>query len=183
MEHLIPEMVIDPDFPFKHDKLKRDQFAGHMTNMVSSLSDGAVLALDARWGEGKTTFVHMWRAQMKKDGVHSIYIDAFKNDYADDAFLVIARNITHFLDEMKLQDSIKEDFKQKALKLGVNLLSWGTKTSVRILTSGVFHDFDPVSLIKGESDDSSSLEKEVLRSLTVLDIVSCDNGFSFSHWC
>ena len=65
-----------------------------LTNYVDRLQCGAVLALDARWGEGKTWFVRHWQKHLEIENHNVIYLDAFANDYLDDPFLVISSEIT-----------------------------------------------------------------------------------------
>ena len=45
-----------------------------------------VISLDAHWGEGKSTFVEMWKALLKKDEKEIVLFDAFKNDFSDEPF-------------------------------------------------------------------------------------------------
>ena len=43
------------------DLWDRQRLGEQLTNYVGRLNCGAVLALDARWGEGKTWFVRHWQ--------------------------------------------------------------------------------------------------------------------------
>lgn len=72
-----------------------------LTHYVDRLNCGAVLALDARWGEGKTWFVRNWQKHLEDENHHVIYLDAFANDYLDDPFLVITSEITNVLSKDK----------------------------------------------------------------------------------
>ncbi|EBP7146783.1 hypothetical protein AC205_23280, partial [Salmonella enterica] len=48
-----------------------------------------VLALDDKWGNGKTSFVRMMESEINKkhsDKFEVIYFDAFKSDYQSDPF-------------------------------------------------------------------------------------------------
>ena len=65
-------------------------FGQNLTRIVTNLDGPAVLLLDAPWGTGKTTFIKMWRGELSKLSVSSIYFDAFANDYLDDGFLAVA---------------------------------------------------------------------------------------------
>jgi hypothetical protein len=50
-----------------------------LLNIVVQSNDELVIALDGKWGEGKTTFVKMWQGLMAEANVPNIYIDAFSN--------------------------------------------------------------------------------------------------------
>lgn len=79
--------------PFHDDALDRMRQASQLTIYLNHLKEGAVLAIDAPWGEGKTWFGCQWARSLKKSGHQVIYIDAFEQDYIDDPFLLIAAEI------------------------------------------------------------------------------------------
>jgi len=79
--------------PFKGDVLKRQLLAQQLTGYLARLRDGAVIALDAPWGEGKTWFTQHWAAQLRKDGHAVGMIDAFQQDYVEDPFMLVAGEI------------------------------------------------------------------------------------------
>src|SRR5690554_2258349 len=83
------ELVIDPDKPFANDKLKREEEAKTLTNLVINYADGFVLALNNQWGAGKTTFVKMWQTHLAKEGVQSLYFNAWENDYQEDVLVAL----------------------------------------------------------------------------------------------
>jgi len=49
------------------DLWDRKRLGIQLTNYVDRLQCGAVLALDARWGEGKTWFVRHWQKHLEKN--------------------------------------------------------------------------------------------------------------------
>ena len=79
------------------DLWDRKRLGIQLTNYVDRLQCGAVLALDARWGEGKTWFVRHWKKHLEDENHNVIYLDAFANDYLEDPFLVISSEITSCL--------------------------------------------------------------------------------------
>src|SRR5437899_2382392 len=87
-----PELEIGPEegFTRERDIFERRPFGEKLTRIVQTLEDPLVLLLDGQWGTGKTTFIKMWRGELTKLKVPSIYFDAFANDYHEDAFLTIA---------------------------------------------------------------------------------------------
>ena len=46
--------------PFENDHLGRDQTAKVLTRFIENIDGPGVLAIDASWGAGKTTFLRMW---------------------------------------------------------------------------------------------------------------------------
>lgn len=83
------------------DLWDRQRLGIQLTSYVDRLQCGAVLALDARWGEGKTWFVRHWAKHLSDTKHNVIYLDAFANDYLDDPFLVITSEITNILSKDK----------------------------------------------------------------------------------
>ena len=123
------------------DLWNREHLGVQLTNYVDRLNCGAVLALDARWGEGKTWFVRHWKMHLEDESHNVIYLDAFANDYLEDPFLVISSEITSCLaKDDDVDPSHINTFKEKAaaayhallpslpkvlLTLGLNLISGG----------------------------------------------------------
>mgnify|MGYP000594307839 CR=1 FL=1 len=122
------------------DLWDRKRLGIQLTKYVDRLQCGAVLALDARWGEGKTWFVRHWKKHLEDENHNVIYLDAFANDYLEDPFLVISSEITSCLAKDDNVSSHINTFKEKAaaayqallpslpkvlLTLGLNLISGG----------------------------------------------------------
>jgi len=110
MKLLVPPLNIDENkgFTDENDIFKRKPFAQKLTNLVKNTDDEFVLAIDAPWGEGKTTFIKMWKGLLDEEGVACILFDAFENDYQQDPFLAIAREIYALIDDESDQSDLKE---------------------------------------------------------------------------
>ena len=78
---------------FEGDLFDRAAMAERLTGYLSRLPDGAVIAIDAPWGEGKTWFGRHWRASLQACGYRTAYIDCFQRDHIDDPFLMIAAEL------------------------------------------------------------------------------------------
>lgn len=104
------------------DLWDRERLGVQLTNYVDRLNCGAVLALDARWGEGKTWFVRHWKKHLEAENHNVIYLDAFANDYLDDPFLTIASEISQtFKDSDNIDDSDVESFNEKTASVLISL--------------------------------------------------------------
>lgn len=75
--------------PYKGDLLERDKLGTELLELVDSFTEGFVMAINGKWGSGKTTFVHMWQQQMKNNGYETIYYNAWENDYISDPLISI----------------------------------------------------------------------------------------------
>jgi len=66
MSYKLPKIEIPNDNPFKNCKLKREENAKVLKSIVLTYQEGGVLALNGKWGTGKTTFVRMWQKYLKQ---------------------------------------------------------------------------------------------------------------------
>jgi hypothetical protein len=108
--------------PWGDDLLNRSEYADFLTAyLVSKVrgSDGAIrepftLAIDAKWGEGKTFFVSNWAASLAIKGHPTILFDAWKSDYASDPIIA-------FMAELKasFENRIKQSDIEIAIKTNI----------------------------------------------------------------
>lgn len=104
------------------DLWDRKRLGIQLTNYVDRLQCGAVLALDARWGEGKTWFVRHWQKHLEDENHNVIYLDAFANDYLDDPFLTIAAEISQaFKNSDNIDDADVNSFNEKTASVLISL--------------------------------------------------------------
>lgn len=170
MKLVTPSLVVEDLDGFKNDVLQRQSFGEALLNLVVHSTDELVISLDGKWGEGKTTFVKMWQGLLKDKGVPSIYINAFQNDYTEDAFISIAGAITSYVDQHTAETQKASDFMDKAKKVGVQLLSWSAKMGIKAATLGIIEksDIDVLSCIGEDiaTDASDAIAKLVKDRLS-----------------
>lgn len=75
------ELEILTESPFANCKLDRKKYAQVLTNIINSYSYGFVLAINNKWGTGKTTFVKMWEQDLKNKDFQTVYFNAWENDF------------------------------------------------------------------------------------------------------
>jgi hypothetical protein len=75
--------------PFVNCKLNRKQYAEVLTDIVSLYSDGFVLAVNNKWGTGKTTFIKMWEQYLKNKEYKILYFNAWENDFQSDVLVAL----------------------------------------------------------------------------------------------
>lgn len=81
------KLPIDPDHPFALDRLGRDENAITLTQLLERVDTPFVLSIDAKWGDGKTTFVEMWRHHLSANHIQSLYFNAWESDYSADPLI------------------------------------------------------------------------------------------------
>ena len=107
----LPRSDVVGDNAFDGDVLQRDRVADKLTGYIDRLREGAVLAIDAPWGEGKTWFGRNWAKRLEDEKRTVIFIDAFEQDYVEDPFLLLAAEIAEVMDDK----SIAEDLRKSAV--------------------------------------------------------------------
>ena len=89
------DLEIPEDNPFLNCKLDREKYAMILTNIAENYPGGLVLAINNKWGTGKTTFVKMWQQLLKNKGFRTIYFNAWENDFEDNP-------LTAFVGELQI---------------------------------------------------------------------------------
>jgi hypothetical protein len=138
--HLFPPTIDIGDtegFSPAKDIFGRATLGKGLTNLVGSVSDPLVIAVDGQWGSGKTTFLKMWAGELRKEGFPVIYFDAFVHDYVDDAFSAIAGEIIGVVKEQKkLKTPTGKRFAEGALKVSKVIARAGVKIGAKAATLG-----------------------------------------------
>lgn len=152
----LPEIEISSDSGFDKeiDIFGLQDFGERLASLIEKATDNPVIALDAEWGEGKTTFIKMWCSYVENvrtediGKLNTIYFDAFKNDYQKDPFLALASEI-HSLFETK-EEKEQKKFQEKASGAIKALARGAIKISVGAATAGLIN-----------STTLDSVEKEI----------------------
>lgn len=120
-----------PERRFEGDLFAREKLAEQLTGFLSRMPDGAVIAIDSPWGEGKTWFGKRWCASLKDAGFQTAYIDCFQRDHLDDPFTMIAGE---FIELAKgATPEVKTKLLETGKKLGAALLPAATKFAVNTI--------------------------------------------------
>lgn len=132
-----PRINIPKDNPFAEDALGRDESVVVLTQLVSTIGEPFVLAVDSPWGTGKTTFLRMWHCKLKNEGYPCLYFNAWENDFSDDPLVSLIGEIESGLDsivpDVKTKRKAKEHFK-KAKKVGSALVKGSLPVAIKLAT-------------------------------------------------
>jgi len=120
-----------PERRFDGDLFSREKLAARLTGFLSRLPDGAVMAIDSPWGEGKTWFGKRWCASLRDQEFQTAYIDCFQRDHLDDPFTMIAGEFIELAKAGKSEVKIK--LLETGKKLGAALLPAATKFAVNTI--------------------------------------------------
>lgn len=123
---------------FDNDALGREKSGKSLSALLDRIEDPLVVALDGRWGTGKTYFLKRWVGAHRKqnDGkALPLYFDAFANDYLSDPLVAL---ISALADRIPREDvskltQLKEaasKFVKPLAKIGLNLATFGAKEAL-----------------------------------------------------
>lgn len=82
MFHRAPPLPATQEAPFGGDKLEREASVKNLTQLIRGSTGPAVIAIDAPWGQGKTTFIRMCSAWMESQGISTVLFNAWEADLA-----------------------------------------------------------------------------------------------------
>lgn len=123
----------------------RENLAENLRKIFINSKGGYVIAIDSKWGEGKTTFIHQLMFSLKKEkDIIPIYYDAFANDFSNDTFLSIGATIyngvkKHYIggEDKYKQDKQVEHLKKITKQTAIELVKVGADLGVKALTAGL----------------------------------------------
>ena len=137
-----PEEVRVPEGdPFENDLLKRKEPAGILTQLVDSIDGPCVLAVDAPWGAGKTTFIKMWSQYLRNEGFPVVGFNAWDTDHAEDPFVALVAELTEALSVYR-DSSIAEKI-QETKTAAKKIVRRAVPGVIRVATAGIL-DVQPL---------------------------------------
>jgi len=150
--------------PFDGDYLKRAELAEKLTSYIDRLNSGAVIGLDAPWGEGKTWFGKNWSAKLEEDGYKTVYIDVFEQDYVEDPFMLLAAELLTVITD---DTDAKTKIEQKAIGLLKATMRIGGKIGAGLFTKyilgGVELGEEVEKAIADASDETAAYSSQLIE--------------------
>ena len=74
------DIEIPEQNPFEYDLLDRKEAVETLTRLVGAIEGPCVLAVDAPWGAGKTTFLKIWAQNLRNQHFSVVEFNAWKTD-------------------------------------------------------------------------------------------------------
>lgn len=141
------------------DLFGRDQFAAGLLQVFSASVDPLVVALDEKWGSGKTVFAKRLARKATEDGFPVVYFDAFVHDYDPDVFLALASSALSLLPKSATATTT---LKERAKSVGKVLGRVALKGAVRAASGGLLRSSDLSDADREVAEDvAASIEAEL----------------------
>lgn len=130
---------------FEDDILERGKVSRSLSYVIDRIEDPLVVALDGRWGTGKSYFLKRWVGAHRgqNDGrALTLYFDAFANDYQSDPLIALVAALSERVPpaERSKLEQIKKvafSFAKPITKIGLNLITLGAQQQVGELADAV----------------------------------------------
>ena len=110
------DIEIPEENPFKNDQLDRRKMIESLTYLVGATEGPCVIAVDAPWGAGKTTFLRMWSQHLRNQKFPVVEFNAWETDFSDDPFVALCAEMIRGFGEGEGAGPAKE-FKEAAVEV------------------------------------------------------------------
>ena len=137
-----PQEISVPEHdPFANDLLNWNETVEVLTRLVSAIEGPSVLAVDATWGNGKSTFIKIWAQYLRNKGFSSVEFNAWETDYSRDPFVALSSELMEGLARNSTDESLEK--KLESIKnAGTEVLRRSAPALIRLATAGLL-DISP----------------------------------------
>ncbi len=119
--------------PFRHDLLDRKQSILTLTNLLQYLETPYTMSIDASWGNGKTTFLNMWKQYLCNEDFPVTSFNAWETDFAGNPFVALSSELLTALELHKgVKPSQLKRLRKHAFSLGYFILVKGIPGAVSL---------------------------------------------------
>lgn len=159
----LPVQIPEGD-PFKFDALSRRPAAESLIQIIKASEDGLVVALDAAWGQGKTTFLRMLQAQLRNEGNKAIEFNAWESDFNDDALAALIGEVGAGLNSIAQagdgteSDAMNEKI-EKFKKIGGRLIRQSIPGLIKMASAGIIDADEIVETFVAEYGEKIAEQK------------------------
>lgn len=99
---------LNSDAPYADDALGREDLCKRWTRFIERSTTPYVMAIDGKWGTGKTTLLRMWEADLRKADFRCVFFDAWEADFYGHALPALIGEITKQIPDEEFNSKMKE---------------------------------------------------------------------------
>ena len=92
------DIEIPHDDPFRLDLLDRKSTILTLTNLLQNLDAPYTMSIDASWGNGKTTFLNMWKQHLRNEGFPVVSFNAWETDFTGSPLVALTSELIEALE-------------------------------------------------------------------------------------
>ncbi|MCA3564021.1 MAG: hypothetical protein IOC90_05980 [Methylocystis sp.] len=147
------------------DLFNRSRLGQGLTALVSAIEDPLVIALDGRWGTGKTVFLKQWAGTLRRANIPVVYFDAFAHDYQDDPFLALASEVVALAMRSEADKRTIDVIVDASKNVAIGGLKIGLRAGAASLTMGLSELVGPAltDVVKGASAKAVDAAEAVIE--------------------
>ena len=166
MKCKLEKLEIPAEQPFKNCKLDREKYAEVLKTIITTYDKGFVLAINGKWGTGKTTFVEMWKAYLELNEFKTLYFNAWGNDFISDPLVGLLGELKEISLSTKTTTtftSILTRLGKITIKAGPSILKAMLKGKVGEEALNIISDFieEGSAMLSKEIDNYENQKKEL----------------------
>ncbi len=170
MEFKAKKIAVPLEDPYLNDALERESEVENLSLLLRNISSPIVLSVNAAWGQGKTTFLEMLEANLKKNKCLCVKYSAWETDFAEDPFIAFLGEVNKSLKMLASDDSVKNEALDNVKKAGSHILRKGIPALIKAGTAGIV---DAEKLVEAAvsnytSELSETLIKEYEKNKTAV---------------
>ena len=155
-----------------------------MTSKFRKYFGGFVLAINNKWGAGKTTFVKMWEQDLKNKNYQTVYFNAWENDFENNP-------LTALMGELKTltKKATEPEFKavlKNAAVISKHILPMVAKAIADryVDTKGIIEAIENITkgvtdIFENEVNEYAEKKKSIIEFRTSLSKFIADNYNTF----
>jgi hypothetical protein len=140
----VPALNIPDEEPFRHDALNRGESVEILTDLISTIEQPFVLAVESPFGMGKTTFLRMWRAYLRQKNLPVLYFNAWETDFTGDPLISFIGEMAGQIDSIGGTESKAKEYLSKAKDLAGTLAKKSLPLALKLATAGAL-DLDKLT--------------------------------------
>ncbi|WP_353571622.1 P-loop NTPase fold protein [Candidatus Albibeggiatoa sp. nov. BB20] len=143
------------------DTLNRDIEIKSLSNLLKNVETPTVLAINSKWGTGKTTFINLWEKHLESDKeIETICFNAWKNDFAPDPLTAFLSEINPFFSKESKEADTNPHW-EKAKRVGIYFSGKLIPIAAKTATAGLL-DIDELSkFLKETGLEDTGIESEL----------------------
>lgn len=116
------DIEIPHDDPFRHDLLGRKQSILTLTNLLQNLETPYTMSIDASWGNGKTTFLNMWKQYLRNEEFPVVSFNAWETDFAGSPLVALTSELMEALEAFGEEFELELDAPVRKIQTLLNKL-------------------------------------------------------------
>ena len=154
---------IPPDKPFSNDKLGFSHYAPTLTGMVDMYAaTGCVLAVNGKWGSGKSTFLKMWSTSLPADKYKTIYFNAWETDFFTEPLIALLGELSEIADDNEQKRTFISSAGKIVSAVGGTLLKGLTRKITGLDNEAINDTIDDIRASLGDSLDNYKGQQQSL---------------------